>query len=77
MCIRDSVRDKETREQYPVADKVAAQIANFARGHQLILRPTPGDSVALCPPLIINSKELDLVFDRLAASLDDMWKILG
>ena len=71
------VRDKETREQYPVADKVAAQIANFARGHQLILRPTPGDSVALCPPLIINSKELDLVFDRLAASLDDMWKILG
>ena len=37
------VRDKETREQYPVADKVAAQIANFARGHQLILRPTPGD----------------------------------
>ena len=71
------VRDKETREQYPVADKVAAQIANFARGHQLILRPTPGDSVALCPPLIINSKELDLVFDRLAASLDDMWKTLS
>ena len=71
------VRDKETREQYPVADKVAAQIANFARGHQLILRPTPGDSVALCPPLIINSKELDQVFDRLAASLDDMWKILS
>lgn len=71
------VRDKETREQYPVADKVAAQIANFARGHQLILRPTPGDSVALCPPLIINSKELDQVFDRLAASLDDMWKTLS
>ena len=71
------VRDKETREQYPVADKVAAQIANFARGHQLILRPTPGDSVALCPPLIINSKELDQVFDRLAATLDDMWKTLS
>jgi len=64
------VRDKETREQYPVADKVAVQIANFARSHQLILRPTPGDSVALCPPLIINSKELDLVFDR-------MWKTLS
>lgn len=71
------VRDKETREQYPVADKVAVQIANFARSHQLILRPTPGDSVALCPPLIINSKELDLVFDRLSASLDDMWKTLS
>jgi 4-aminobutyrate--pyruvate transaminase len=71
------VRDKETREQYPVTDKVAVQIANFARSHQLILRPTPGDAVALCPPLIINSKELDLIFDRLAASLDDMQKTLS
>ena len=71
------VRDKQTKEQYPVSDKVAAQIANFARDHQIILRPTPGDSVALCPPLIINSVELDLVFDRLAAALDDMLKTLS
>ncbi len=71
------VRDKQTREQFPVADKVAVQIANFARSHQLILRPTPGDSVALCPPLIINSKELDTVFDRLTAALDDMVQTLA
>ena len=71
------VRDKQTREQFPVADKVAVQIANFARSHQLILRPTPGDSVALCPPLIINSKELDMVFDRLTAALDDMVQTLA
>ncbi len=66
------VKDKETKEQYPVADKVAAQIAAHARNHNLILRPTPGDSVALCPPLIINSTELKLIFDRLTQALDDM-----
>lgn len=66
------VKDKETKEQYPVGDKIAAQIANYARGHNLILRPTPGDSVALCPPLIINDKELIIMFDRLEMALNDM-----
>ncbi len=70
------VRNKETKEQYPAGDKVAAQIANFARNHNLILRPTPGDSVALCPPLIIDDKELALVFDRLEAALNDMHQLL-
>ncbi len=67
------VQDKSTREQFPVASKVAAQIANHARNHQLILRPTPGDSVALCPPLIINSSELSLIFERMRLALDDMY----
>ena len=66
------VKDKETKEQYPLSDKVAAQIANYARAHNLILRPTPGDSVALCPPLIINDKELNIMFDRVELALNDM-----
>lgn len=66
------VKDKHTKEQYPAGDKVAAQIANFARTRNLILRPTPGDSVALCPPLIINEQELELVFERLEGALNDM-----
>ena len=66
------VKDKHTKEQYPAGDKVAAQIANFARTRNLILRPTPGDSVALCPPLIINEPELELVFERLEGALNDM-----
>ncbi|MEM7259702.1 MAG: aminotransferase [Pseudomonadota bacterium] len=71
------VKDKTTREQYPVGDKIAAQIANHARNHQLILRPTPGDSVALCPPLIINEVELKLIFERLGNALDDMYKSMA
>lgn len=70
------VKDKSSREQFPVTDKVAAQIAGFARNHDLILRPTPGDGVALCPPLIITDKELDLMFDRLELALEDMQKSL-
>jgi 4-aminobutyrate--pyruvate transaminase len=70
------VKDKDTREQYPVTDKVAYQIAGYARNHQLIVRPTPGDSVALCPPLIISESELDLIFDRLKNALDDMHNTL-
>lgn len=70
------VKDKATKEQYPLADKVAAQIAGFARTHNLIVRPTPGDSVALCPPLIITDKELALVFDRLGEALNDMEKTI-
>jgi 4-aminobutyrate--pyruvate transaminase len=65
------VQNKDTKEQYPVEHKVAAQIANHARNHNLILRPTPGDSVALCPPLIINETELQLVFNKLENALND------
>ncbi len=65
------VENKDTKAQYPVAHKVAAQVANHARNHNLILRPTPGDSVALCPPLIINEAELKLIFERLEKALND------
>lgn len=65
------VKDKASKAQFPPELKVAAQIANHARNHQLILRPTPGDSVALCPPLIINEAELELVFERMEKALDD------
>ena len=66
------VADKTTREQYPVAQKVAAQVAAACVQHGLILRPTPGDAVAVCPPLIITDAELDTLFGALGAALDDV-----
>jgi len=65
------VRDKNTKEQFPPADKIAAQVAAHARNHNLIVRPTPGDTVALCPPLIIQEAELKLIFERLESALND------
>ena len=35
-----------------------------------------GDSLALCPPLIINESQLDVLFDTFEASLDVLKKQL-
>ena len=42
------------------------------RGHHhgVILRAL-GDSIAFCPPLIINEAEIDLMLDRFALALED------
>jgi 4-aminobutyrate--pyruvate transaminase len=36
----------------------------------LIVRFLPGDTVSVCPPLIITTAELDELFDRLTLALD-------
>lgn len=66
------VADKASKAQYPAEAKMAAKVAAQCQRNGLILRPTPGDSVAICPPLIIDSAELDQMFDRLATSLDEV-----
>ncbi|MGB0867362.1 MAG: aminotransferase [Granulosicoccaceae bacterium] len=66
------VADKESKEQYPAEAKMAVKVAAQCQQNGLILRPTPGDSVAICPPLTINANELDQLFDRLATSLKEV-----
>ncbi|MGF1474554.1 MAG: aminotransferase [Geminicoccaceae bacterium] len=64
------VADKETREQFPVERKVAPRVAQACLAEGLILRPTPGDAVAMCPPMIIDEQEIDQMFDALERGLD-------
>lgn len=66
------VKDKSSKEQYPVSDKVAAQVMAAARNHGVILRAVPGDGVAFCPPLIIDDDQIDELFDGVQAALDDV-----
>ncbi len=66
------VKDKHSKEQFPVSDKVAAQIMNAARAHNVLVRATPGDGVAFCPPLIIEDHQIDEMFDAVQAALDDV-----
>ncbi len=73
----DIVQDKNTKDQYPATDKIAAQVANAARNHGLILRATPGDSVAFCPPLIIDEEQIDVMFDAVTDALNDVQAIIG
>ena len=65
------VRDKTTREQYDPALKLAARVVENCAARGLLLRPLPGDVVGICPPLIISEPEIDQLFDRLAAALED------
>ena len=64
------VKDKATREQYPVSDKMAARVMAAARAEGLIVRAVPGDAIAICPPLIITEDEINTLFDRLQRALD-------
>jgi len=63
------VRDKVTRTPFEAADRVGLLAAEVAQDEGVILRAM-GDSLALCPPLIITEAEIDELFDRLARALD-------
>ncbi|GJE11169.1 aminotransferase [Methylobacterium longum] len=64
------VADKATKRQYDPKAGVAARCVAFAQGEGLIVRALAGDRVAVCPPLIIASDEVDALFDRLGRALD-------
>jgi len=66
------VKDKDSREQFDPKEKMAAKVVAAARGLGLVVRPTPGDSVAFCPPLIINDEEIDQMFDAMSDALSQV-----
>ena len=70
------VADKDSKEQFPAADKIAVKVAAAARERNLILRPTPGDSVAFCPPLIITDDQIDEMFDAVTDALNAVYQTL-
>ena len=66
------VADKSSKECFPAADKIAVQVMTAAREHNLILRAVPGDTVAFCPPLIIDDDQIDEMFDAVTDALNDV-----
>lgn len=70
------VANKQTREQYPVEAKAALQVADRALDHGLIVRGLPADSVGICPPLIIQPRQIDELFDKLERALNDVHRDL-
>ena len=63
------VRDKATKEPFDPAQGVGALAYELAQEEGLITRAI-GDTLALCPPLIISEDEIEQMFDRLGAALD-------
>ena len=64
------VADKKTKRAFLPAQMVGATTVKFAQNHGLVCRML-GDSVALCPPLIITPDQINDMFDMLAKALDD------
>jgi len=64
------VADRATRAPFPPAAGVAAYAGQRALSHGVITRAL-GDAVNLCPPLIIEERQIDELFDGIGRALDD------
>ena len=68
--------DGEKRIPFPASLGVGARVGDRAYELGLILRPL-GDTVAICPPLIISEAQVHELFDKLTAALDDCRDVLN
>jgi 4-aminobutyrate---pyruvate transaminase len=64
------VRDKTSRENFAPAAGVAAFAGQRARAHGVITRAL-GDTLSLCPAMIIDEAQIDDLIDRIERALDD------
>ena len=65
------VADKPSRQNFDPDMKVGPWVMNKAAEHGLIVRALANDTIALCPPLIIDDAQINEMFDRLTLALDD------
>ncbi|HEY4820057.1 MAG TPA: aminotransferase [Xanthobacteraceae bacterium] len=64
------VADKRAKRAFDPKQGVAARCVRLAEEEGLIVRAVIGDTVTVCPPLIISAAEIDELFGRLARALD-------
>jgi 4-aminobutyrate--pyruvate transaminase len=62
------VADKATKAAFATPGAVGARVAELAQEEGLVIRAI-GDIIAFCPPLVINAREVDELFDRFARAL--------
>ncbi len=70
------VADKATKRPFDPKNSVGPRCMTAARDFGLINRAI-GDTVALCPPLIITTAEIDEMFDRFEKALDATAEIVA
>ena len=64
------VADQGTGRACAAPGKVGGYCLDRCQEHGLIVRNI-GDTIALCPPLVISEPEIGELFDRLERALDD------
>jgi 4-aminobutyrate--pyruvate transaminase len=65
----EMVADKATKKAFEPKAGIGAKAMKIAEEEGVILRSL-GDSLAVCPPLVISPEEIDDLFDRIARTLD-------
>lgn len=65
------VKDKTAKENFDPGLKLGAWTANRSTELGLITRPLANDTLAFCPPLIIENSQIDDMFDIFERALDD------
>jgi 4-aminobutyrate---pyruvate transaminase len=63
------VADKATKRAFDVKAAVGAKATMMLQDEGLIVRNL-GDTIAVCPPLVITEEEIEDLFDRMARGLD-------
>ena len=66
----EMVADPPTGRAFAMPGKVGAYCMDRCQEHGLVVRNI-GDTIALCPPLVITESEIGELFDRLERALDD------
>jgi 4-aminobutyrate---pyruvate transaminase len=66
----EMVVDKRTKKPFEPKQGVGARCVAFAEAEGLIVRALAGDTLSLCPPLVISAHEIEELFDRLTRALD-------
>lgn len=66
------VEDKDAKRNFAPEKRVGPRVMALAAEHGLIVRALINDTLAFCPPLIINEAQIDAMFDRFGRALDDV-----
>jgi len=64
------VADKKTKQAFDPKRHVAQRCVRLAEEEGLIVRAVVGDTITMCPPLVITAGEIDELFARLSRALD-------
>lgn len=63
------VADRDTHERFAPDKKIAFKAAAACLEEGLIVRALPGDTIAICPPLIIDEGQVDELVEKLVRGL--------
>ena len=64
------VKDKRSKHSFDSKLGVGAKAARLAEEEGVLCRAVGGDTLALCPPLVIDGAEINAMFDCVARALD-------